>query len=69
KAHRDEGRFEVKGIHLETGMRPDVRMTEALAVAVQACADWHETPKVTVRRSDPRPFAGELRRALQALRA
>ncbi len=69
KAHRDEGRFEVKGIHLETGVRPDVRMTEALAVAVQACADWHETPKVTVRRSDPRPFAGELRRALQALRA
>jgi hypothetical protein len=44
-------------------------MLDAIAMAVQACADWHETPKVLVRRSDPRPFAGQLRKALQARRA
>ena len=66
KAHRGDGTFEVKSIHFETASKLDARVIGAVAGAIQACADWHETPKVVVRRSDPKPFAAELRRALRA---
>lgn len=65
KAHRAEGRFEVKYIHLEPGVDPDPRRLRAVATAIQACADWHETPEVSVRRSDPRGLAADLRRVLR----
>ncbi len=65
KAHRSEGVFEVKSIHLEVGIKPADSMTEAIAKAIQACADWHETPDVSVRRSEPRSFATALRQSLR----
>jgi uncharacterized protein YcaQ len=53
KAHRKEGLFEVKALHLE----PDVSATEdlvfGLAGALRGCAAWHGTPEILVRRSDP----------------
>lgn len=66
KAHRSEGVFEIKSIHLEAGIVPGDGMTEAIAQAIQACADWHETPDVRVRRSEPRSFAAVLRQSLRA---
>ncbi len=60
KAHRGEGRFEVKSLHLEEGVRPSAALLEDLARAITACARWHETPEVVVRRTVP---AG-VRRAL-----
>ena len=66
KAHRSEGMFEVKSIHFETGAKLDSRVISAVARAIQSCADWHETPKVVLRRSDPRPVAANIREALRS---
>lgn len=57
KAHRKEGIFEVKALHLE----PDVEITDHLVselkTTLQDCATWHKTPKVVVQRSDPPELA------------
>ncbi len=46
KAHRKEGIFEIRSIHLEAGVQvTDELRTEVLA-AIQRCADWHATPQV-----------------------
>ena len=64
KAHRREGMFEVKAVHLE----PDVPVTDALvaelAGTLQACAAWHRTPEVIVRASDPPELAPRLQASL-----
>lgn len=65
KAHREEGLFEVKALFLEDGIKPDAAFVTDVAAAIQACAEWHETPRVAIRGSDPKAFAPELRRALQ----
>ncbi|MGB0133206.1 winged helix-turn-helix domain-containing protein [Dokdonella sp.] len=65
KAHRSDAKFEVKSIHLEAGVKVAAGMVCAVAKAIQACANWHETPKVLVRRSDPKSLAADLRRALR----
>lgn len=68
KAHRAQGRFEVKCIHLEAGVRVDDDRLAAIARAIQACADWHGTCEVQIRRSDPRALAAGLREALRTAR-
>jgi uncharacterized protein YcaQ len=65
KAHRVTGEFEVKAIHLEPDTEPDETLTIDLALAIQRAADWHRTPRVIVRRSEPRKFAAMLRVALR----
>jgi uncharacterized protein YcaQ len=64
KAHRKEGLFEVKAVHLE----PDVAVTRSLvssvADALRECAAWHETPEVLVRGMHASEFAVALRSAL-----
>jgi len=37
-----------------------------LVGALGACAAWHRTPAVVVRRSEPAELAGHLQRALEA---
>jgi uncharacterized protein YcaQ len=64
KAHRADGVFEIKQIHLEPDVVPDDGFTAAIAAAIHACAKWHATPEVIVRHSDPRAFAKDLRGAL-----
>ncbi|HMM65676.1 MAG TPA: crosslink repair DNA glycosylase YcaQ family protein [Dokdonella sp.] len=66
KAHRSEGRFEIKAIHLQPGVEPEESLVADLADAIQRCADWHATPRVVVRRSDPRALAAVLRQALRS---
>lgn len=60
KAHRKDKLFEVKALYLE----PDVEVTDDLVRevrgAIQACAAWHQTPQVVVRRSDPPEMAALL---------
>jgi len=53
KAHRAEGRFEVKALHLEPGVRPGAALLGDLARALVECARWHGTPEVQVRRTVP----------------
>jgi uncharacterized protein YcaQ len=63
KAHRAQGRFEVKALHLEEGTRVSAALVDDLARAIAACARWHGTPEVQVRRTAP----ASLRRRLQKL--
>jgi uncharacterized protein len=49
KAHRKEGIFEVKALHLEPGVAVDDALVAELKSALQACAAWHKTPQVVVR--------------------
>jgi uncharacterized protein len=49
KAHRKEGVFEVKALHLEPGVVVDDAMAAEVKSALQACAAWHKTPQVVVR--------------------
>lgn len=65
KAHRADGIFEVKSIHLEPKAELTDELIEDLALALRECAAWHETPEVKVRRSSPSKLAAPLRRALK----
>ena len=64
KAHRADGVFEVKALYLEPGERADAALADAVAGALRACAAWHDTPRVLLRRSDPSSFVKLLRAAL-----
>lgn len=66
KAHRSEGEFEIKSLHLEPDVVVEPRLLAALAQAIIDTARWHGTPRVRLLRSRPATFAkllrGELRR-------
>jgi len=51
KAHRKDGLFEVKALHFEPGVKVDDALIAALKDALQACAAWHNTPQVVVRKA------------------
>lgn len=53
KAYRKEGYFEVRSLYLEAGIEPTQEMAVDLAAALQRCADWHATPHVKIRLTDP----------------
>jgi uncharacterized protein len=57
KAHRQKGLFEVRNLVLEPGIEPDARLVADIRQALQACADWHQTPQVTILHSEPETFA------------
>ncbi len=46
KAHRREGRFEVRSLHFEPGVVLDDELRADVTAAIQRCADWHHTPIV-----------------------
>jgi uncharacterized protein len=64
KAHRRQGTFEVKSIHLEPDTPVNDDLVSELAYALRDCAGWHGTPEVLVRRSDPSELTEPLRLAL-----
>jgi uncharacterized protein YcaQ len=64
KAHREDGLFEVKALFLENGTKVDAGLVSDVAGAIQACADWHETPRVAIRRGDRDDFVRALRKTL-----
>ncbi len=64
KAHRADGMFEVKAIFLDPGTKVTPQLVEEVAQAIQRAADWQQTPRVVIRRSDPKEFAKLLRNAL-----
>jgi uncharacterized protein len=49
KAHRREGIFEVKALHLEPGVVVVDALVAEMKCALHACAAWHKTPQVIVR--------------------
>ena len=68
KAHRKQGLFEVKAIHLEPGVPVSDELVSSITDALQKCAGWHGTPEVVVRMSDPSELAGALGPALDSSR-
>ncbi len=57
KAHRKAGMFEVKALYLEPGVEPTPTLATALQDAIRRCAEWHETPRVHIARTQPEQFA------------
>lgn len=53
KAHRKEGVFEVKSIHLEPGVEVTAGLVDGLRDTLQRMAAWHRTPEVVVRVTEP----------------
>ena len=66
KAHRREGIFEVRAVHLETGVPITDELVRELAGTLRSCAAWHRTPEVVIRHSDPAELAPQLAAALAA---
>ena len=54
KAHRRDGTFEVKSLHLEEGVRASDALLRDIAGAIVDAAAWHDTPEVIIRRTTPR---------------
>ena len=65
KAHRKEGLFEVKALHLEPGVVVTDELVHDLAAILRDCAAWHATPQVVVRRSDPPALAERMNTLLE----
>jgi uncharacterized protein len=64
KAHRKEGLFEVKAVHLEPGVAVTMSLVSSVAGALRECAAWHETPEVLVRGMHASEIAVALQSAL-----
>ena len=60
KAHRKEGVFEIKSLHIERGVRASAEMTADIATALRECAAWHRTPEIIVQQSDPPQLTARL---------
>lgn len=63
KAHRRDGRFEVKALYLEDAAPASDALLADVAGALREAADWHGTPDVVINRTEP----GGLLRRLHAL--
>jgi uncharacterized protein YcaQ len=60
KAHRTDGIFEVKALALEPGIEASDDLVAGLASTLRRLADWHGTPELVIRRSEPANLAGRL---------
>jgi uncharacterized protein YcaQ len=63
KAHRKQGVFEVKALHLEAGIPASEELATDLAAALRRLAAWHNTPDLVVSETDPPEFAALLKAA------
>jgi uncharacterized protein len=52
KAHRKEGLFEIKALHLEPGVKVNDALVNELKTTLKDCATWHKTPNVIVRMAN-----------------
>ena len=62
KAHRKEGVFEVKAIHLEPGVEITADLVDGLRGALERAATWHKTPTLVIRETNPPKLAKALTR-------
>jgi uncharacterized protein len=65
KAHRKEGVFEVKSMHLEPGVEFNEEVAASVARALEEFGAWHKTPEIKVTRTSPPGAAAVIRRALR----
>ena len=69
KAHRAQGVFELKALHLEAGVDGSESLAGDIAAAIVECARWHGTPQVRLGRCRPAAFSRRLKEALAAASA
>jgi uncharacterized protein YcaQ len=67
KAHRKEGIFEVKALHLEPNIALNERDLHDLARTLRDCAHWHGTPQVRISKANQPDLAQRLQQACDAL--
>lgn len=66
KAHRAQGVFEVKVLHVEPGTHVDDAWIADVGAAIARCAAWHGTAQVRITRTQPRTQPRTLARSLAA---
>jgi uncharacterized protein len=66
KAYRKEGIFEVRALYLEPGVRVYEDTAQAVGAAIQRCANWHTTPRVEIRKSEPELFGKMIQASLES---
>ena len=66
KAHRRDGVFELKALHMEPGLRLSARLADDVAAALRRCAAWHGCAQVRLEQCAPQQFAAPLAAALAA---
>jgi uncharacterized protein YcaQ len=66
KAHRTQGVFEIKALHLEPGVAVSDELIADLAAVLRRLAAWHGTPDIVVRQSNPPEFATLLNGILES---
>jgi uncharacterized protein YcaQ len=64
KAHRSDGVFEVRSLHLEPDIDTTDELVMALAQTLRDCATWHRTPEVRIAASNPAAIGEAVREAL-----
>lgn len=64
KAHRREGRFEIKSLMLEEGVRISDALARDVGAAIGRLAAWHECPAIEVQATQPAAFRARLQSAL-----
>ena len=67
KAHRREGRFEVRGLFLEEAAQVNDLLLHDLAQAVRSCATWHGCAEVSVSASNPADVIEALKSKMAAI--
>lgn len=60
KAHRRDGVFEVKSLHLEPGVAATAELVDGMRDAIRQLAAWQGTPEVVVRGANVPGLAGAL---------
>lgn len=64
KAHRAGGVFEIKALHLEPGVPVSEELVSDLAAVLHRMANWHGTPELVIRGSNPPKVAALLEAAI-----
>ena len=65
KAHRADGVFEVRALHLEAGAVANASLAADIGATLARCAQWHQTPTVRVTQTTPPSFLPLLRDAIK----
>lgn len=64
KAHRKDGVFEIKSMHLEENTRISQVFVDDIAKAIKSFADWHQTTEIRLPSSKSMEITNMLRAAL-----
>jgi hypothetical protein len=65
KAHRKDGVFEIKSLHLEENIRVSLALVKDIAKAIRSFAEWHQTYEIRLPTSNSEPFLNLLQRELE----